>query len=203
MYSAIEMTTDWIENIESAWKGHRKFAEWLVKNLGAKTVIELGVDRGYSLFCFANVGIEKIYGIDLWEPYAPYGYDNYKPLLESMLTEKGLADRVQLIQGEFGRVATEWNHGTVDVLHIDGTHEYASVKQDFENWVKYVDENHGIILFHDVCIPHFSVKPFFNELKFPKGWFAHSAGLGVVCRDSNTLQKIKDAFDNFTIGSIE
>jgi predicted O-methyltransferase YrrM len=192
---------DWIECILSAWKGHRSFAEWLVKECGMQTVVELGVDRGYSTFCFANAGA-KVYGIDLWEPYPLYRYDNYKPLLETMIVQHGLQDRVQLIRGEFGQVSTTWSHGMVDLLHIDGTHEYDHVKADFNNWEKFVHDN-GIILMHDVCVHRFTVKPFFNEItQYPKGWFQHSAGLGVVCKNQQTLEKIAKTFPNFRIGNV-
>ena len=60
----------WIENIVSAWKGHRTFAEWLVSKFENPKIVELGVDYGYSTFVFANSlkgtsGI--IYGIDLFQ----------------------------------------------------------------------------------------------------------------------------------------
>lgn len=192
---------DWIEYIASAWKGHRVFAEWLVKECGVRQVVELGVDRGYSTFCFANAGA-KVYGIDLWEPYPKYGYSNYKPLLERMTAEHGLQDRVHLIRGEFGEVSQTWSHGMVDLLHIDGTHEYDHVKADFNNWAKYVHDD-GIIIMHDICVPYFTVKPFFNEItQYPKGWFQHSAGLGVVCKNQQTLEKIAKTFPNFHIGNV-
>ena len=45
---------DWIEDIPSAVKGHRKFIEWLVEYVNPKTIVELGVDYGYSTFVFSN-----------------------------------------------------------------------------------------------------------------------------------------------------
>lgn len=193
--------TDWIEQIVSAWTGHRAFAEWLVKSGMVKTAVELGVDRGYSLFCFANAGIEKIYGIDLWEPYVPFGYDNYLPMLQSMTLEHNLQDRVELIRGEFNKVAQEWTYGRVDLIHIDGTHDYLSVKKDFETWEKFLNDD-GIIIMHDVCVPHFTVKPYFNEITYPKAWFEHCYGLGVVCKKQETLDKIIAAFPNIHVGQI-
>lgn len=197
-------TKDWIDNIVSAWTGHRRFAEWLVKELGARSAIELGVDRGYSLFTFANAGIEKIYGIDLWEPdpsFPEFGYDNYLPLLENLAEMHGLTNRISFIRGRFEEVVKTWSHGKVDVLHIDGTHIYEHVKCDFESWWPFVNDG-GVVLMHDVCIPHFTVKQYFNEIPFPKAWFAHSAGLGIVCRDASVLAKIKDAFPEVTLGNV-
>ena len=45
---------DWIEEISSAVKGHRVFFEWLVEHMRPTTIVELGVDRGYSTFVFAE-----------------------------------------------------------------------------------------------------------------------------------------------------
>ena len=61
--------TDWIDQITSAWCGHRKFAEFLVDYYTDPIVVELGVDYGFSTFVFANALNEtngKIYGIDLF-----------------------------------------------------------------------------------------------------------------------------------------
>lgn len=196
--------TDWIDNIESAWTGHRKFAEALVKDYGVETAIELGVDRGYSLFVFANAGVKMIYGIDLWEPYEPHpewNYDNYLPLLQQQLAEHNLIHNVNLIKGDFNEVVKTWSYGAVDVLHIDGTHIYEHVKADFENWLPFVKDD-GLVLMHDVCVPHFTVKEFFNEITLPKAWFAHSFGLGVVCRNEQKLHELKKAFPDLNFGNV-
>lgn len=195
--------SDWIEDIPSAWKGHRKFAQWLVNTLGARIIVELGVDRGYSLFSFASEDIDLIYGIDLWQPDLRYGYDNYKPTLEQQARDHGLSHRIKLIQGEFGEIAKVWpsiGH-MIDVLHIDGTHEYNAVKADYTNWKDYVKYN-GVIIFHDVCIPDFTVKEFFNEIMMPKAWFEHSCGLGIVCKNEYILQKICSAFPEVHLGNV-
>lgn len=194
---------DWIEQLPSAWKGHRKFAQWLANTLGKKIIVELGVDRGYSLFSFASENIDKIYGIDLWLPDPRYGYDNYKPSLEQQARDHGLSHRIELIQGEFGEVAKQWPSigPEIDVLHIDGTHEYDAVKADFTNWQEYVKED-GVIIFHDICIPQFTVKEFFNEITLPKAWFEHSCGLGVVCKDDTVLQTICQAFPEIHFGNV-
>ena len=195
---------DWVEDIPSAWRGHRAFAESLVQRFGARSAVELGVDRGYSLFCFALAGIEKIYGVDLWEPQVTmpqWGYGDYMPVLARTAEQRGLSDRIQLVRGKFEDVVKDWPHGKVDVLHIDGTHEYEHVKQDFESWLPLVNDS-GIVLLHDVCVPEFSVKEYFNEISLPKAWFSHSAGLGVVCRSSERLREIQRAFPNLVMGDI-
>jgi predicted O-methyltransferase YrrM len=194
---------EWLDAIPSAWKGHASFAEWIVKEMGVRRVVELGVDRGFSLFCFALAGVEKIYGIDLWQPdqdRPDFGYDDYYPHLLQVCEEHQLSN-VELIKSEFGEAARSWTHGKVDLLHIDGTHTYEAVKTDFENWLPHLKED-GIILLHDVAMECFTVHEFFNEIPLPKAWFAHSAGLGVVCRDPAVIHKIQQAFPSLHVGNI-
>jgi predicted O-methyltransferase YrrM len=45
----------------------------------------------------------------------------------------------------------------IDMLFIDGDHNYAEVKNDFINWSKFVRPG-GWILFHDVTLPSDSAK---------------------------------------------
>lgn len=190
----------WIDRIPSAWKGHRDFAEWLVQSAGKKRVVELGVDRGFSLFTFATAGASVVYGVDLWESDPRYGYDNYQPILEELATTHGLAN-IQLIRGSFEEVAKSWSYDPIDILHLDGTHHYPDVKCDFETWFPFVKQD-GVVLLHDVCVPEFTVKEYFNEIPYPKGWFRHSAGLGVVSRDENLLKQIEKVFPAFKRGSL-
>ena len=46
--------SDWIEELSSAARGHRVFFEWLVEHMKPKTIVELGVDHGFSTFMFAE-----------------------------------------------------------------------------------------------------------------------------------------------------
>ena len=64
------MSSDWIETICSAWTGHRAFAHWLVKRIQPQTVVDLGVDYGYSTFVFADAlagSKGTVYGVDLFQ----------------------------------------------------------------------------------------------------------------------------------------
>ena len=46
--------SDFIEDIPSAVKGHRKFIEWIIKFMNPNIVVELGVDYGYSTFVISK-----------------------------------------------------------------------------------------------------------------------------------------------------
>jgi len=189
--------SDWIEEIGSAWTGHKKFAEWLVKNTKPEIIVELGVDYGYSTYVFGNALKNtacKMYGIDLFTGDIHAGFrDTYNFVLDT-LNKHGL-NNVEIIKGDFTEVSKNWNK-KINILHIDGLHTYEAVKNDYLCWSKYVTDD-GIILFHDVAIPYFEVKDFFRELNHGhKLYFVHSAGLGICTKNTKLYNMILQEFDN-------
>lgn len=202
---------DWIEDITSAWTGHRRFAEWLVQKTNPTTIVELGVDWGYSTFVFGcalqTKGQEEgegivdglIYGVDLFEGDVHAGARNtYESVLEKISQYK--LTNIRVVKAEFGTLAKTWTT-PIDVLHIDGLHTYEAVKDDFNNWSPFVKDD-GIILFHDVCIQQFGIKDFFHEVDggyMYKAYFPHSAGLGVLTKNRALFETIQAEFPNMLI----
>jgi len=184
----------------TAWSGHRNFAEWLVKFLNPKVIVDLGVDYGFSTFSFAIPRIGHVYGVDNFVGDDFVGeHSSYQYNFVNMKREKlHLQDNVTLIKGDFNEVAETWDK-KIDILHIDGSHHYEDVKKDFETWSKFVSDN-GIILMHDTCVEQYEgkeygVKKFFDELDMPKFTFEHSFGLGVVCKNPTIINEIKTTFN--------
>jgi len=191
--------SDWIESLSSAWKGHRNFAEWLVTQYQHPSIVELGVDYGYSTFVFANALMNnqssgKIYGIDLFQGDDHAGFrDTYSDVIKNIEVNK--LSNIEIIKGEFTDQSMKWKT-PIDILHIDGLHTYEAVKNDFTNWSKYVKSD-GIVIFHDVCIPYFTVNKFFRELgNGYKLYFTHSAGLGIWTKNKELRDNILKSFDN-------
>ena len=187
----------WIEEIISAWVGHRKFAEWITSKYENPIIVELGVDYGYSTFVFANAlknSTGTIYGIDLFAGDVHTGFRNtYESVMKNIKDHE--LSNIEIIMGDFTHVSKIWNK-PINILHIDGLHTYEAVKNDFTNWSKFVDDN-GIILFHDTAIKHFGIKDFFRELKGGyKLYFTHSAGLGIYTKNKELSKLILDSFDN-------
>jgi len=184
----------------TAWYGHRKFAENLVRFLNPNVIVDLGVDYGFSTFSFAIPRIGHVYGIDnfVGDDFVGTDENRLKYNFVTMKREKlHLQDNLTLIEGDFNEVAQTWDK-TIDILHIDGSHKYEDIKRDFETWSKFVTDD-GIILLHDTCIESFNsreygVKKFFDELDMPKFTFTHCYGLGVICRNEVVLNRIKNNF---------
>lgn len=180
-----------VKNILSAWSGHFDFARWAVKRLQATTIVDLGVDYGFSTFSFALDGIGTVYGVDWFEGDAHAGFrDCYKEVLNTKNT-LGF-DNVRIIKADFNALAKTWNI-PIDILHIDGLHTYEAIKNDYLTWRPFVREG-GLIMFHDTLSFPDDVGRFYNELELPKLNFPQSAGLGVVSTDSALIDEIRSVF---------
>lgn len=189
---------NYFQSVPSAWKGHRVFAEWLVKKMVPAEIVDLGVDYGYSTFIFANAarqnGFGTVTGIDLFEGDGFTGVrDNHIKVL-SWIHEFELTN-LEIIKGEFEKVAKEWTK-PIDILHIDGFHSYEAVSKDYHTWSKFVHEE-GVILFHDICVnnPAFGVIYLFRELEDGyKLYFVESYGLGIITKNRQLIEDIKRDF---------
>jgi predicted O-methyltransferase YrrM len=181
-----------IQSITSAWSGHYNFAEWLVKETKPSTIVELGVDYGFSLFTFASQQIGTVYGIDCFAGDQQTSFRNTEEFVLEKLKETEI-NNVVLIKDYFSLANKRWVK-PIDILHIDGLHTYEAVKEDYENWSKFVKDD-GVILLHDTCIygGDFGVWKLFEGIQLPKVNFQHSAGLGVISKDINVISKISNA----------
>jgi cephalosporin hydroxylase len=182
-----------IQSIISAWDGHYNFAEWLVRETRPSTIVELGVDYGYSLLTFASQGIGTVYGIDCFAGDQQTSFrDTERFVLEKFKQTE--IDNVVLIKDYFSSANERWVK-PIDILHIDGLHTYEAVKEDYDSWSKFVKDG-GVILLHDTCVfdRNFGVWKLFEEIQLPKVNFQHSAGLGVISKDVNLISKISSAW---------
>ena len=183
-----------LQDIPTSWTHHIHFAQWIVNKLNPEVVVDLGVDYGYSTFCFGLPRIGKVYGIDSFEGDLQAGYKNTYEYVINKQKELGL-DNIKFLKGYFGIIAKKWNK-PIDILHIDGFHTYNAVKNDYETWSKFVKED-GIILMHDTCVkrPGYEVHKFFEEIDLPKINFTFSYGLGVISKNKNLIEEIDSKFD--------
>lgn len=183
-------------SIPSAWnvppKGHHSFAKWLVEKVNPKVTVELGVDYGYSLFVLSVYNNGNVYGIDSFstEHHKSRVDDDYKIVTD--IKEKLKLDNLELIKGYFDDVAKTWEK-KIDILHIDGLHDYDNCKNDYEIWKKFMKKN-GVIIFHDTMSYPNDVGRLFTEINFPKFNFTNSHGLGVVSSNKKLIEEIQTTF---------
>jgi lipopolysaccharide biosynthesis protein len=184
----------------SAWIGHEKLANFLVKTCKPKTIVELGVHSGFSYFSFCQTVHDykletKCFGIDNWKGDFHQGFYDEKIYEEALEQNKKYHYFSELIRKDFNSASTNFKDHSIDFLHIDGYHTYDAVKSDFTNWLPKCTKD-ALILFHDVneFRNDFGVYKLFNELKQSYSHFmsSHAHGLGII-----TLSNNKDNIINF------
>ena len=188
--------TDILEQIPTAWGGHRQFAQWLPAQFEDPTIVDLGVDFGYSTFCFALANKGHVWGVDSFEGDEHAGFKNTLDFVQN--AQKALnVTNLTLVQGYFQDVAKTWDK-SIDILHIDGRHHFEDIQEDFDTWSQFVKPN-GIVLMHDTMVDGFGVGRFFQSLGWPKLNFWNSHGLGVVSRNTELLNNIRTNFAHLLV----
>jgi hypothetical protein len=151
--------------------------------------VELGTQGGLSFFTFCQSIKENdidgvCYAVDTWEGEEHTGkYD--ETIFQSVQehARKEYAGFSYLMRMLFSEALNHFDNESIDLLHIDGLHTYAAVKEDFETWYPKVKPG-GVILFHDVYarMMDFGAWKFWQELaeQYPSFEFRHGFGLGVL-----------------------
>lgn len=148
--SPITGVPGWLTNAEEA--ALIKYAK-LAKPGG--TIVNIGCEYGRSLIALAKsvVDVTNIYGIDL----------HPKPELKANIQEANLDDdhHISILEGDSKYFGAAWGRydDRVNLLFVDGAHEYENVKGDIAAWMPYVVVG-GYVLFHDVAqetnkLPHY------------------------------------------------
>lgn len=185
-------------NINSAWYDHGIFAAELVKYLQPEVIVDLGVDEGYSSFCFAAYNVGDVYGIDSFTGDTQTGAKYTLPKvvkLQYYVKENYDINNVYFIPGLFEDVLGEWKK-EIDILHIDGFHSEEAVKNDYEKWTKFCHSN-SIIMFHDVLSHKETVGNFFINLPGYKILREQSSGLGILTLNEDLYKIINKLSDDF------
>ena len=178
------------------WIGHIPFAFELVHRLRPRTVVELGTYTGTSLSAFCKAadacGLDtRCHGIDLWagDPHMG-GFDEsvFRAVTRSMTLHH--PHNSVLLRKSFRDAAADFGEASIDLLHIDGTHTYEAVSEDFHTWLPKMS-GRGVILLHDTHVTEqdvgegaglYGVRRLFDEVKgsYPHFEFDHCFGLGVL-----------------------
>lgn len=167
-------------HILTAWRGHEPFAHWLVQTMDPKIVVELGVDFGFSLIELARYNKGLTVGVDWFHGDDQTGYRNSEDTARANVADSGL-EKVKIWKMSFDEAVRNFEAQLIDIVHIDGAHDYLSVKRDFVTWLPKVRHG-GVILLHDTQSFPNDVGRLFHEIQMPKFEFTHSAGLGVITK---------------------
>jgi predicted nucleic acid-binding Zn-ribbon protein len=168
-----------------SWCMHLPFAYDLMRELAPKVFVELGVKQGESYFSFCQSAAEnkinvRCYGVDSWRGDVQTG--RLDPEIQHEVTEYNwrYSSFSELKPMLFAEALRDFPDGTIDLLHIDGTHTYADVKTDFESWLPKLSPK-GIILFHDVMLRDhgFGVWKLWEEITREHHSFLFEFGFGL------------------------
>jgi MMP 1-O-methyltransferase len=111
---------------------------------GKGVIVEIGSWKGKSTICLglgSRAGSSlPVYAVD---PHADYRFGDFKTNVE----RAGIADLVRPIASLSQPAADEFEE-PIELLFVDGSHEYDLVLEDFEKWVPKVVED-GWVAFHD------------------------------------------------------
>ncbi|VDC33192.1 class I SAM-dependent methyltransferase [Pseudogemmobacter humi] len=176
-----------------AWQALEPFAAWLMRTVQPGRTVELGSYRGDSFFTMlqSSQGLEpvrEIWAVDSWEGdrhTGPYGDGVYSQFMTEF--SRRADPRARHLRMLFSDALAEFEDGSIDLLHIDGAHDYGSVREDYETWLPKMAPD-GIILFHDTLVrqEHFGVWRLWADIveASPEGRtinLGFSNGLGVLC----------------------
>jgi predicted O-methyltransferase YrrM len=145
---------------EDAWSVASSIEGWLTRDqawvlFGAaralpagSTVVEIGSHQGRSTVLLAS-GLPaggRLVTVDPFDPRWRYGGPSTEARLRDHLARALVADRVEVMVTT-SRAARASYDGPVHLLHVDGKHDYRTVRDDLR-WTALVPEG-GVVLVHD------------------------------------------------------
>jgi len=152
-------------------------------------VVELGTHTGvsYAAFCtaVARLGLPtQCVAVDTWRGDAQSGLYGEAVLQELSAWHDARHNRLsRLLRAEFDVARRLFQPGSIDLLHIDGLHDEASVRHDFETWLPAMSAR-GVVLFHDTEMQGegWGVGAVWEAARrrWPGFTFRHGYGLGVL-----------------------
>jgi predicted O-methyltransferase YrrM len=150
---------------------------WLLRDLAATvpeggTIVEIGSFRGKSTVALA-LGAQQshatVWAIDDHAKHTQgkteFGPEDNGAFLQNIVRMQ-VTDVIRVLNLRSEQVAQIWTQ-PIDLLWIDGGHEYDDVKRDFEQWSPLVQ---GKIAMHDTGGLWLGVTRFVNELLAAGQW---------------------------------
>ena len=113
-------------------------------------IVEIGSFKGRSTCCLA-VGCGRrgrVFAVDTFDGGPNLPKANSLPAFTDNIEECGASSSVEPLVGMSGEIAKGWA-SPIDMLFIDGSHNYEDVLSDFEGFFQHVVPG-GIVALHDV-----------------------------------------------------
>ena len=90
----------------------------------------------------------------------------------------------EMVVDAHGEMMDKETQRKADILHIDGAHDYESVRHDWDTWCTKLKKG-AIVLMHDIEVGNFGVRRVWAEIRAenPEWFFEEregSYGLGVI-----------------------
>ena len=183
-----------------AWSMHLPFAWDLIRELQPQIFVELGVYRGESYFGFCQSVAEhglatRCYGVDTWRGDIHMG--SYGPEIGGEVEQynRRYSSFSKLLKMTFDEALSDFADDTIDLLHIDGGHQYEEVKHDFESWLPKLSKR-SIVLLHDVTVKEadFGVWRLWQEIARKGNSFVFQFGHGLGLWKRNLVSKEDSPF---------
>ena len=187
----------YLNEAPSAWKENRKFAGYLINRLQPNVVLDLGVDWGHSTLYWAEHGVGKVYGVDIWQPHdvctAGKNFDKHVLPAFKSFHKQGMTN-IELIKGDHRKVYETWTQ-PIDILHFDIAHTYDGIVKEYNLWRDKLHDK-SVCVFHDLLSFPDGVGRFFRDyLSTPRVSFNNQFGLGVMTTDTDLLDDISQNFN--------
>ena len=111
---------------------------------GSGVIVEIGSWKGKSTVCL-GLGSQAGHSVPVYavDPHADYRFGDFKTNVD----RAGIADLVRPIASLSQAAADDFDQA-IELLFVDGSHEYDLVLEDFEKWVPKVVDG-GWVAFHD------------------------------------------------------
>lgn len=135
-----------------------------VRQRRPRTVLEIGTEKGGTLFLFSRAAADDALLVSVDLPAKKKRWRSLCPHLGRNGQNVFAIDGDSHANSTVERVCRFLGGRKVDFLFIDGDHSYEGVRQDFENYVGFLNEP-GIIAFHDIN-PN-SVSPYWRRFGNP------------------------------------
>ena len=190
--------------VQSAWVQHGPFAFWMIDALRPRSLVELGTHHGYSYLAFCQavrrLGVKsRCYAVDTWSGDEHAGHYPERVLHDlRSYHDPRFADFSRLVRARFDEAVTQFEDGSIDLLHVDGRHFYEDAKEDYETWRPKLSDR-AVVLFHDTNVRerNFGVWRLWGELaqSYPSFEFLHGHGLGVLGFGADIPVRVQALFE--------